>query len=127
MATVTTFPRNINGRSPDNDESIWESPLIAVGDTWEPSNFPNRRKHWEAGVIFCNSSGVQVAATGGTVAVLVKPWATMFYEAPATGASITATAPVLSTWACSTYGVKFTPAAVLTATHYKVRLSVARN
>src|SRR5688572_20999196 len=125
MAIVTTFPRNINGRSPDNDESIWESALIAVGDTYEPSGFPSRRMHWTMGVIFCNSAGVQVAATGGTVGVEIKPWTTMFYEAPTT-ATITATAPVQIDWYAPTHGVRLIPAAILTATHYKVRLAVAR-
>lgn len=127
MAIVTTHPTNLDGIARDSDHSTWESPLLVVGDSYEPSGLIHPSKHWEAGVIFCNSSGVQVAATGGTVAVDVMPWATLFYEPPTQGASITATAPVLSSWQCRMHGVRFVPTGIATATHYKVRLAVAQS
>lgn len=127
MATVSTFPVIISGQTPDCEESEWESPLLSVADTYEITDLSPRRKHWEAGIILCDSSGGQVAAGAGTFAVVIKPWATMFYEAPGASATVTATAPTLITWNASTYGVRFVPTGITTATHYKVRLAVARN
>lgn len=125
MATITTFPtldiRNIQY----GDDDVWESPAILVADTYEPAGWVHRNKHWEAGVIFCDSAKVQAAATG-SVAVVVKPWATMFYEDPTDTPLVDAAAPELITWQCRTYGARFTPAGMGgAATHYYVRFVVA--
>lgn len=125
MATITTFPtldiRNVQY----GDDDVWESPAILVADTYEPAGFTHRGKHWEAGVIFCNSAKVQTTASG-TITVDVKPWATMFYEDPGVTPSVTAATPTLITWEGVTYGARFVPSGMGgAATHYYVRFAVS--
>lgn len=101
--------------------TVYESDVVAVGETIELDGLDMGRPHCFVGAqFFSDAAGTTPAVpTAGTVTISVKTFNTQVYE-PVADPVITASAPTTRSWSGNSIAVKAVPADIDVATHYKI-------